>query len=435
MKYVKIKEVILNKISGEWGKEADELNSTPVIRTANFRNNGKINYGNLLFRSIPAHKINTKKLINGDTIIEKSGGSPTQPVGRVVFFDNSFERTFLCNNFTSILRPNPEKVHPKYLFFALFYNHKIGKTCRFQNKTTGIINLQLDKYLESKIPLPPLEEQIKIADILSKAENLIEKRRQSIELLDEFIKSTFLEMFGDPVRNEKGWEKVKLGDIAMEFKYGTNTISDGKESDSKIPILRIPNIIGERIDYSDLKFSVINEKEKEKILLKKNDLLFVRTNGNPAYIGRCAVFNDSIECGYASYLIRLRLKESSPVSANFIKSVISFPTYRQLVIRKATTTAGNYNINTEGLKSLSIYFPPLPLQNQFAETVNKVEALKEKYQKSLEELENLYGSLSQKVFSHCSEPGFSGLEDSQDQGSSDIKMFTGLAGLTGSGEQ
>ena len=248
------------------------------------------------------------------------------------------------------------------------------------------------------IPLPPLEDQVRIATVLTRAEQLIAKRKESIMALDALLKSTFLEMFGDPVRNEKGWEKTNLEDLAIEFKYGTNTISDSKELKGKMPILRIPNIVGERINYADLKYSKIENEEKEKIRLQKGDLLFVRTNGNPAYIGRCAVFLDEIECGYASYLIRTRLRPDSPVSPEFIRAVISFPTYRSIVISKAKTTAGNYNINTESLKSLQIYLPPLSLQNKFAAIDKKIEALKAKYQQSLTELENLYGSLSLRAF-------------------------------------
>ncbi|HQB10861.1 MAG TPA: restriction endonuclease subunit S, partial [bacterium] len=264
MKLVKIKDVILNKISGEWGEEADESNSTPVIRTANFRNNGKVDFDNLVFRNIPTHKINAKRLIDGDVIIEKSGGSPTQPVGRVVFFANSFGKTFLCNNFTSILRPDKELVFPEFLFYVLFYNHKMGKTLRFQNKTTGIINLQLDKYLESEIPLPSLAEQIQIATVLSKAEDLIAKRKEGIELLDEFVKSTFLEMFGDPVRNEKGWDKKTLKSFGQIITGNTPPRGDLENySDNFIEWIKTDNIIS-----SETYISKASEYLSEKGLKK-----------------------------------------------------------------------------------------------------------------------------------------------------------------------
>ena len=288
------------------------------------------------------------------------------------------------------------KVFPLFFYYWCKRNKKLLENNSRQAVVSILNNETLGKI---KISYPEkYDDQIRIAAVLTRAENLIAKRKESIKLLDEFLKSTFLEMFGDPVRNEKGWEVVELGFLSDEFKYGTNMISDDKNSDEKMPILRIPNVVGERISYNDLKYSTIDKNEKEKIRLKAGDLLFVRTNGNPAYIGRCAVFNDSIECGYASYLIRVRLKDNSTVSSNFIRDVISFPTYRHLVIDKAKTTAGNYNINTESLKSLKIYQPPVALQNKFAAVVEKVESIKLKYNESLVAMEKLYGSLSQRAF-------------------------------------
>ena len=121
----KIKELIVDKISGEWGKLPVDNNGINVIRTANFLNDGTINFSDIVVRNILENKINKKQLINDDIIIEKSGGSPRQPVGRVVYFQNPDDEKYLCNNFTTILREDRSKIYPKYLFYALFYNYKI----------------------------------------------------------------------------------------------------------------------------------------------------------------------------------------------------------------------------------------------------------------------------------------------------------------------
>ena len=170
-----LKDIISKPISGEWGNEGG---STKVLRTTNFTNIGAIDYSDVVERDIPEKKVDSKRLYPGDIIIEKSGGSPTQPVGRVVFFNS--DELFLCNNFTSVLRPNPEKVYPKYLHYILFANHTYGLTGGFQNKTTGIINLQLTRYVEkTKIPLPPLEQQKKIASILDAADTYRQKNKST----------------------------------------------------------------------------------------------------------------------------------------------------------------------------------------------------------------------------------------------------------------
>ena len=384
----------------------------PGVRKWQFREKGikllngsNINNGTLDLANTKIHLDETEAngkykhfLVNeGDLVIASSGVVVDNFHNKIAFVKK--EHLPLCMNTSTIRFKSLNLAIASLEFLKFFLKTNLFKL-QISRLITGSAQLNFGpSHLEKiQIPLPPLNNQIRIATVLTRAEKLIAKRKESIRELDEFLKSTFLEMFGDPVRNEKGWEVKELGNLGYEFKYGTNTISDDKDSDDKIPILRIPNIVGEKINHVDLKYSIIDEKEKEKIRLKKGDLLFVRTNGNPAYIGRCAVFCDSIECGYASYLIRVRLKDNSLVSANFIRDVISFPTYRHLVVAKAKTTAGNYNINTESLKSLKIYQPPPLLQSQFAAIVERVESLKSKYTQSLTELENLYGSLSQRAF-------------------------------------
>ena len=117
-------------ITGEWGTEITEnsQNIVSVIRTTNFLNNGKIDIQNkeLIKREIDKKKIEQKQLKRGDIIIEKSGGSPNQPVGRVVFFDLNINEVFLCNNFTSILRVK-EDINSKYIFYFLRNNYKKNK--------------------------------------------------------------------------------------------------------------------------------------------------------------------------------------------------------------------------------------------------------------------------------------------------------------------
>ena len=145
MNYTTVNKVLSDKMSGEWGVEPEDDYGVKIIRTANFTNLGVIDFSKIVFRKIEPKKVEQKKLISGDVIIEKSGGSPTQPVGRVVYFENPDNSTYMCNNFTSVLRPNRSVVFPKFLFYVLFYNHLTKKTLRFQNKTTGIINLKLEK--------------------------------------------------------------------------------------------------------------------------------------------------------------------------------------------------------------------------------------------------------------------------------------------------
>ena len=167
-------------------------------------------------------KVDKKKLLYGDTIIEKSGGSPEQPVGRVIFFGEKDE-TYLCNNFTSVLRPNLDIVHPKFLLYLLFNLHRQKRVLKFQNKTTGIINLKLEQYLtQTKVVIPNLESQGKIVLLLDQAFELIQKRQSQITALDELAQSVFLEMFGDPVFNPNNYMNSKLSFLCHKVTDGTH---------------------------------------------------------------------------------------------------------------------------------------------------------------------------------------------------------------------
>lgn len=220
MRLKKISTITSDPITGEWG---DEGGGVKVLRTTNFTNEGRLDLSDVVSRRIDQKKILKKKLRVGDTIIEKSGGSPSQPVGRVVYFDQVGE-DYLCNNFTSILRLSDDSFDPRYFFWNLFYQHATKKTLKFQNKTTGIINLQLQRYIkETEIKDIPLPTQQHIAAILDKADALRRQNRELLEHYDVLLQSTFMEMFGDKNKDYQTWEVLCIEDIAEKKKGSMRT--------------------------------------------------------------------------------------------------------------------------------------------------------------------------------------------------------------------
>lgn len=174
---------ILSSTAGEWGQEANGgADDIPVLRATNFSQSGAIDYQKLAYRAIDEKKRVKKLLKLGDLVIEKSGGSPTQPVGRVIYFDN--ESPFLYSNFTQKLSPS-KKVDSKFLFYKFYFEYERGSVLKFQQQTTGIINLQLPEYLLFKTVYPPLPEQQKIAKILTSVDEVIEKTQAQIDKLKD----------------------------------------------------------------------------------------------------------------------------------------------------------------------------------------------------------------------------------------------------------
>ncbi|NRS87774.1 type I restriction enzyme S subunit [Flavobacterium sp. 7E] len=389
MEKVKLKKLIEKAISGEWGSEGDQIS---IIRSTNFTNEGRLNLKEIVTRNIDRKKVESKKLQKGDIIIEKSGGSPTQPVGRVVYFD--LEGTYLCNNFTSVLRPRSEIIHPKYLHYQLFSSHKFGLTNGFQNKTTGIINLKLDRYINDlEIPLPPLPTQQKIAAILDKADELRQYNKQLIEKYEALTQSLFLDMFGDPVRNEKGFELVTIRDLCNEVKYGT---SEKASEEGKYPYLRMNNITySGYMNFKNLKYVNLTDKDLPKYIVKKGDILFNRTNSKEL-VGKTGIITNDDIYVIAGYLIRVRTNKLA--NPYFIWGHLNSKWAKLTLNNMCKNIVGMANINAQELQDIKILQAPIALQNQFAERVQAIETQKQQAQEALEKSEQLFQGLLQKAF-------------------------------------
>ena len=179
-----VSSFIQDSFPGEWGKEDNDGTGVNVIRTTNFTNAGKLNLQEVVTRQIEARKIERKKIQKYDTILERSGGTDENPVGRVVLFEE--DGLYLCNNFTQVLRF--KDIDSRFAFYALFYFYQTNKmTIRSMgSKTTGIQNLNMGKYLEIGIPKASPEEQNRFITIAEQADK---------SKFDGF-KSQFIEMFG-----------------------------------------------------------------------------------------------------------------------------------------------------------------------------------------------------------------------------------------------
>ncbi|OGH11845.1 MAG: hypothetical protein A2857_00305 [Candidatus Levybacteria bacterium RIFCSPHIGHO2_01_FULL_36_15] len=391
--YVLVKDLISEKITGEWGLDPISDHSIGVIRTTNFTNEGKLNLDKLALRNVSNSKVAKKKLIQGDVIIEKSGGSPTQPVGRVVYFDVSDGKDYLCNNFTSILRPSSD-IYSKYLFYGLYFLHISKKTLAYQNKTTGIINLQLDRYLSNeKINLPSIDEQKNIVETLDKADLIYQKRKQTVDLLDEYLKSVFLEMFGDPMDNSKNWEKKSLkqfGEVITGNTPPRNNI--GNYSSEFIEWIKTDNIVANKIYLSTATEYLSETGLKRARFVKPGAILVACIAGSIESIGRAAITNREVSFNQQINAIQ----PNDKINSVFLYWLFKFS---KLYIQNQATR-GMKKILTKGaFERIMMITPPIDLQNEFVATATKVDVLKSKMLSQSDILEVQFHSLMQKSFS------------------------------------
>ena len=187
METTPVKDYIDDSFPGEWGTEDKDGNGVKVIRTTNFTNSGKLNLADVVTRSIEDRKVVRKQIKKYDTILERSGGTADNPVGRVVLFEE--DNLFLCNNFTQVLRF--KDVDPRFAFYALYYFYQTNRTAirSMGSKTTGIQNLNMSKYLEIGIPNASDEDQKAFVTIAEQADKSKFELKQCIENIDKVIKS------------------------------------------------------------------------------------------------------------------------------------------------------------------------------------------------------------------------------------------------------
>lgn len=407
MEKKRIKDLIKKIFSGEWGISADEfdfnkinkpMERVSVIRTANFKNDGGIDYSNIVERVIDKKNVEAKQLKSGDIIIEKSGGSPNQPVGRVVFFDLETRETFLSNNFTAVIRVK-EKIASRFLFYNLFFLHQVGKTQKYQSKTTGILNLKLSDFIRETVLLPDLKTQNRIVAILDRTHNLIQKRQQSIEMLDELIKTVFWDMFGDPYLNNKNWEIVNVDDVVESIKAGSSVSGiHRKLIDNEIAVLKVSAVT--KGFFNPEEYKVVNKEKIKKpiITIKRGDILFTRANTMDLVAATCIVDKDYPYLFLPDKIWKIQLKDNL-VKPNYFKMVLSNNGYRKALALKATGSSGSMvNISQEKLKNNNFPLASLKLQSQFEEFVTLVDRIKVLLKNSLESNQILFQSFLQKAF-------------------------------------
>lgn len=259
-------------------------------------------------------------------------------------------------------------VNKDYFVFAV--EHKLAE---MESKTHGATMKHIVKkdFDGTTIPYPPIEKQAEIADHLRRITSLIDRQTEQLLLLDQLVKSRFIELFGDPIANQFGWDTTNIGAIVTEVRYGT---SRPAVENGKYPYLRMNNLTFDgHLDLKDLKRIDIPEEEIEKCIVRKGDVLFNRTN-SVELVGKTCVFDLDEEMVIAGYIIRVRLGQKM-IPTVFSAFMNSQP-IKELFRGMAKGAVNQANINAQELQSIRIYLPPIDLQEQFAAFVEQTDKSK-----------------------------------------------------------
>lgn len=204
--------------NGLWTGKKPPYVEVGVIRNTNFMNDGRLDDSDIAHLKVEKKQFEKKQLRYGDIILEKSGGGPKQPVGRVIIFDKK-SKGFSFSNFTSAIRiKDPNEIDFTYLHRFLFWTYMTGLTERMQSHSTGIRNLDLNAYKKIKISYPSFTEQKQIVNYLDQTSQKILKAHKNIDInleySSELFESFLQEIFNNP---RPSWEKKRLGEVCQFF--------------------------------------------------------------------------------------------------------------------------------------------------------------------------------------------------------------------------
>lgn len=376
----KLKETVKECINGIWGSDPEDAeNVIKCVRVADFDyNRVRINSENLTEREIPENKKTGRVLKNGDLLIEKSGGGDKQLVGRVVLFN--LNEKMVCSNFIGRM-PVRSSYNPNYLAYLhkCLYQYRVN--LKSIKQTTGIQNLDINQYLNERVPIPPLEEQKYIAQFLDKetkkSNRLINKKRELIDLLEEKrasvindlvtgdtntsdTKDTELDWFGSI---PQGWQTISLRNIVDNFVDYRGATPE--KSDTGITLITAKNIENGKLDFSE-SHEYISEKEYNDWMTRgkpeAGDILIT----TEAPMGEVAQIQET-PVALAQRIILLK-SNTDIINKNYLKYFLTSE-LNQAQLMKNQTGSTAKGIKASKLKGIRVFVPPKEEQNNIVEKI------------------------------------------------------------------
>jgi type I restriction enzyme, S subunit len=290
-----------------------------------------------------------------------------------------------------VLSPKRDDIDQDYFYYLLGSNTVYEEFSRRASGTT-VKNLNIDLVSGVTVSFPPLEEQRRIAAILDKADEVRRKRQQAIALTEELLRSLFLDMFGDPVTNPKGWEVVKLG-IVTDSKLGKMLSESARKGISPVKYLGNTHVRWRSFNLEELPEMDFSDTELQKLDLRYGDLI-VCEGGE---VGRCAIWRNELEnISFQKALHRIRC-QTTKVIPEYLQEYFVFMAKRGGLV-SSTSSATIAHLTGVRLKQLPLPLPLISEQRSFQKIYKMYEQLMFKYNRDYKEIEILFNSLLQKAF-------------------------------------
>ena len=396
MAYVNLREYIEVLEAGKRPKGGAVNEGVPSLGGEHITNTGKFNLSNDKLKYVPREyydELKKGKIKINDVLVVKDGAT----TGKTAIVEDDFLLKEACINEHVFLLRTKDSLNPKYLFYYFLSEQGQQEILKdFRGATVGGISKD---FIDMDIYISDLDTQKKIVEVLDKAQELIDKRKEQIEALDELVKSRFIEMFGDPVRNPKGWEYPKIEEVVENEK---NAIKAGpfgsalkKEYyvDSGYKIYGQEQVISGDVNFGDYYISEEKYRELENCAVKSNDVLISLVGT----YGKLLIIPETFEAGIINPRLMKITFNKDIVNTIYFKYFFQSESLRNKL--SDNTHGGTMPILNVGIvKNIHIPVPPIEIQNQFADFVKQVDKLKSQMEASLKELEDNFNSLMQKAF-------------------------------------
>lgn len=362
----------------------------PLVTSKNLVN-GKIDFSTCNFISEEDHEAISKrsKVDDGDILYAMIG-----TIGNPVIVSKDCD--FSIKN-VALFKFNNADVYNRYIYH--FLNSEIAKKQLTKLSRGGTQKfVSLGNLRKLKIPLPPLAEQRRIASILDQADELRQKRQQAIEKLDQLLQATFIDMFGDPVSNPKGWDLVRVGEVVDEFIGGKN-IECPDESDSDYKILKVSAVTSKVYKPNESKFAPNTFEPNPLAIVEKGDLLFSRANTTELVAATAYVWETPENIVLPDKLWKFSISDESKVNKLYLWDLFKNIEFRNELSKLSSGTSGSMkNISKGKLNELKMPLPPKELQDKFAEFSTKLWGQIKTFQQSSDSLDSLFNSLQNQAF-------------------------------------
>jgi type I restriction enzyme S subunit len=330
------------------------------------------------------HELDRFGLLPGDVVVCEGGEAGRAAIweGRIpgVKFQKAIHR----------IRPGP-RLFNRYLVHCLMADYYSGRLADYYTGATikHLTGQDLGRY---RVVLPPITEQRRIAEVLDRTEALRAKRRAALAQLDSLTQAIFLDIFGDPASNSKGWQLSNVNSIAVQVTDGEHLTP--KRSSSGVRLLSARNVRDGYLDFSDVDY--VSREEHDRIRRRCNpsrgDLL-ISCSGT---IGRVAAVETTEPLSLVRSVALIRPRQEL-IETKYLEHYLRTPALKGRMLRRANASS-QANLFQGQIRELPVLLPPVPLQQEFARRVAAVERLKSSYQESLRKLDELFASLQHRAF-------------------------------------